>query len=317
MRLIRLLVALLLAGAVLPLVTPAATAADGLDASVTPNRGKPGTSVQVVGANWEPGARLQIVTCGALGIGGSASCDLRATYTPIADKKGAFGTVIKLGRPPVPCPCVVHVSAAQSTAAVDVPVTLVGRPTAAPPTPKPAPAGASVVVTSAQLTGWGPWTSLFGAGPARDLVLTVHNTTGSPIAATPLTVASGAAGEGGPTIAEATIGSLAPGEVRTLVVPVTLSPGVAGTRTVSGTVEGGGSFTAETTSYAWGFFVLDALLLAVLLLMLVRRVRRRERPEPAPIGRHSAGAINRGPTATSDGAAAPDATALVPLPVDR
>lgn len=308
---------LLAAAALLPLA-PQAVAADGLDASVTPNRGKPGATVQVAGTNWGPGARLQVVTCGALGIGGSASCDLTATYTPIADKHGAFSTEIKLGKPPVPCPCVVHISAAQSTAAVDIPVTLVGRPTAPPPTPDLQASGPPVVVTSAQLTGWGPWTSLFGACPTRDLVLTVHNTTGSQLASTALTVSSGGVGESGPVLADTTIGPLAPGEVSTVVVPVTLGPGVAGTRTVSGTLAGGGSFTAETTSYAWGFFALDAFLLAVLVLMVLRRIRGRERPAPAPIGRHSAGAINRGPTTvTPDGATAPDAASLVPLTVDR
>ena len=40
--------------------------------------------------------------------------------------------------------------------------------------------GSAIQVVSTNLSGWGPFLSLFGAGPERTLALTVRNTTSRP-----------------------------------------------------------------------------------------------------------------------------------------
>lgn len=267
---------LLAAAAMLMVVvaTPvAAYGATGLTATATPDSGKPGAQVRVDGANWAPNAHLQIVTCGALGIGGSASCDQAATYTPIADKNGVFQAYVALGKPPVPCPCVLHVSDATSTDAVDIPVVVVGQPTAPPPQPDVS-AAQPLTVVSAQLTGWGPWTAFFGAGPQRTMVITVHNSTSRTITSARLSLATGTADSPGRALALTTVGPITAGTASTFQVPVTLPGGVGGSYTVTGTLDGAATFSATTSSYAWGFYVLDVLLLLVLILAIVARRRR-------------------------------------------
>lgn len=323
---VRCAVALLLAVGAATVSTPAVHAADGLTATATPDEGKPGTVVQVVGANWEPHASLQVVTCGDLAIGGSSTCDLAATYTMIADDKGAFSTVVKLGKPPKPCPCVLHVSTTDSTAAVDIPVVVTGHPTATPPTPDVS-ALPAISVASAQLVGWGPWLSLFGTGPVRDLVLTVHNNSDAEITNPQLVVRSGTPDEPGDVLLTAQIQSLPPHAATVVTQSVTLPAGVGGPRSVFGTINSQAQFTAETTSYAWGFYVLDVLLLLLLVWVIVRRVRHRGAASPQP-GRH--GAAPEAPrtgrrhktTTPPDGGhhaspVGPAEDSPVPFPVDR
>jgi hypothetical protein len=282
----RLALAAVLAVA-LSLAAPAASlAADGLSATATPNRGKPGTVLRVDGANWTPGARLQIVTCGALGIGGSATCDLAATYTPIANPDGAFQAMVKLGKPPVPCPCVLHVSDASSTAAVDIPVVVVGQPKAPPPAPDLSPQPYPLTVASADLTGWGPWTAFFGAGPERTLVLTVRNNTAEPLESAPLRLYAGTKDDPGQELGQVSVGPIGPQSAAAFQLPVSLPGGIGGSYTVTGELEGAAPLTATTSSYAWGFYVLDVLLLVVLILLVITMLRRRRDP-PAASGRHS------------------------------
>jgi hypothetical protein len=280
----RALLTAVLALAAVVLAPVSAFAADGLMAAATPDTGTPGALVRVDGANWTPGARLQVVTCGALGIGGSASCDLAATYTPIANNSGAFQAYVALGKPPVPCPCVLHVSDANSSAAVDIPVVVVGQPLATPPKPD---LGASnpLTVASAQLTGWGPWTAFFGAGPQRTLVLTVHNNTAQPVRTARLVLFNGTSQSGGGPLSTTEIGPIPAGAASTFQVPVALPGGVGGDYTVTGTIDGGAAFAVTTSSRAWGFYTLDVILLGLLVLVIVARLRQRR--GAGGVGRHS------------------------------
>lgn len=289
-----------------------ATAADGLTATATPNSGKPGAIVMVTGANWPSAARLQLVTCGGLAIGGSPSCDLAATYTLIASATGAFSVQVKLGKPPVPCPCVIHVSDADSTAAVDIPVIVVGQPVAPPPTPTPGGAVPAVVVVNSDLTGWGPWTALFGAGPQRTLALTLRNTTSAAIPSTPLQLVDGPTATSGKPLLTTQVGPIGPHEAKAFFVPVSLNPGVGGRFTITGTLGTGTSFTATTTSYAWGFYILDVILLVILILVIVGRIRaRRATPGPEATGPDAGVPEDQGPAS----AGADDNP--VPFPMQR
>jgi hypothetical protein len=282
-RLLAALAAFLLLGPGLIVLAPAnASATDGLRAVVIPSLAESGTTVRVTGENWSPNGQLQVMTCGNLGRGGTPSCDVSKTYTVIANDKGAFQTFGKLGDPPVPCPCVVHITEASTSNAVNIPVSIIGHP-AADPT---AVDGGQVVipevqVVTTQLTGWGPFLSLFGGAPQRTLELTVRNTTERTIDSAQLTFVDGTSGDGHST----KLGPLQPHEITTFDIPVTLSAGVGGPRSLTGSIDYGPQFVAETTSYAWGFYALDIILLGVLIIVVVNRLRRRGDPPPA--GRHA------------------------------
>ena len=303
---------MLLAAALPGLVmAPGASAADeGLRAYVLPGIAKPGAHIKVTGTGWPANGRIQLTTCGNLGRGGSPSCDVPRTYTTIANADGAFETQAIMGRPPVPCPCVMHIVEADTYQAVDIPITVVGHHTADPPPPAVGNSTAPPIqVVSTNLSGWGPFLSLFGAGPERTLALTVRNTTKQPIDTARLTLVDATTADGQ---AVTTIGPLAPNEIKTFDIPVTLSAGVGGPRSLTGSIDGGPQFVAETTSYAWGFYALDVILLLLLIWVVVRRLRARE-PAAPRVGRHSSGPAHAA-TEASEPAETDDADSPVPFP---
>lgn len=291
------------AAILLAVMGPSASAAGGgLQVVVIPASAAPGTTIRITGEGWPANGRLQMMTCGNLGRGGTPSCDVTRTYTVVANAAGAFETYGTMGKPPVPCPCVVHVVDADSYRAVDIPVTVLGQKTAEPPPPSGGTIGVPAVqVVSTTLSGWGPFLSLFGAGPQRTLALTVRNTTGGTIDSADLRFVEGASGGDQPI----TVGPLAPNQIKTFDVPVTLSAGVGGHRSLTATLDDGPQFVAETTSYAWGFYVLDVILLLLLIWVVVWRLRNR-RPAPEHIGRHGAG--------TTPATAEPVDTSPIPFP---
>jgi len=264
---------------------PGAAAEGGLRAVVVPASADPGTTIRITGEGWPANARLQMMTCGNLGRGGTPSCDVARTYTTVANPSGAFETYGTMGKPPAPCPCVMHIVDADTTQAVDIPVTVVGKRTAEPPPPSGAVGTTPPVqVVSTEVTGWGPVSAWFGARPHRTLELTVRNTTKAAITGARLQLFPDGGSAASP-LSTTTLPDLAADQITTVRVPLPLDAGVGGTTTIHGQVNGGPVFTVHATSWAWGFFLLDAVLLALFVALLVRRFA--PRPRQRPQGRHA------------------------------
>lgn len=325
-RALTALAAFFVFGPVLAAIAPSvATADDGLRAVVIPSLAESGTTVRVTGENWSPNGQLQLMTCGNLGRGGTPTCDVSKTYTVIANDQGAFQIFAKLGDPPVPCPCVVHITEASTSNAVSIPVSLIGHAEADPTdvnsgqvvTP-------DVQVVTTELSGWGPFLSLFGAAPQRTLELTVRNTTDRTIDSAVLTFVDGTSGGDQVT----TIGPLEPHEIKTFDVPVTLTAGVGGPRSLTGAIDYGPQFVSETTSYAWGFYALDVILLALLIWVVIWRLRRRTPvpkqgsrhigmvPENGQGGRHSAATLEPVPVGRHSATGSSPEDSPIPFPSD-
>lgn len=259
------------------------TAGEPVEASVTPNVGRTGSKVVAAGSGWAPNARIQLTTCGDLGIGGSSACDLGTTFTTIVRDDGTFATAVSFGDPPQPCPCVVHVNDASSTSTVDIPITLRGHAKGKPPTPTASDVS-PVQVTGVSVDGWGPVSAWFGAGAHRTLDITVRNPRSLPAVGTIVTVSDG--DQPGDVLATRKLDVLAPGQTRTEQIEVVFPAGLGGKHTLRVNVDGQDApEPVVVTAWAWGFFLIIGALLVLAVVVAVRRWRNRQRPSSAP-GRH-------------------------------
>ncbi|MGH8961560.1 MAG: hypothetical protein ACRDWT_10170 [Jatrophihabitantaceae bacterium] len=270
--------AALLLGAALCIGGPAAAAAPSgsvaapLGAFAIPDSGRVGTLVSVQGSGWPSNAQLQLVTCGELAVTGSSACDMSAAYTLIGARDGRFSVQVRLGRPPVPCPCVLHVSDAGSGKLVNIPVTIAGLKLATPPKPRLAPSPPPLAIVSADLVGW-RWTELVGASPTRTLVLTVRNSSGSPVSGARLQLSGSQSATSRGDLGTTTIATVPAHASRTYHVAVRLPAGIGGAYRVYGALDGGLAFSVGTHAFPWGLYGL-ALLVAGLLAEVLRRVLR-------------------------------------------
>ena len=158
--------AVVLCGVVVALgfaATPAA--ADGLSATLGVATASVGEKVRVTGTGWPAQELVQLVTCGELALNGSSSCDMRSALATMTSAEGTFTVDLQVGKPPKPCPCVVHIAlvGVGSQGQVDVPFTVRGHPVATPPRAPSTPA--EVEVVDVRLDGGSAWTEWFG-GPA-------------------------------------------------------------------------------------------------------------------------------------------------------
>ncbi|WP_328365365.1 hypothetical protein OHQ88_17680 [Micromonospora zamorensis] len=263
----------------LALPTGPAWAAEGL--TLAAPAAAPGDRLGVNGTGWPGGALVQLVTCGQLAIGGSASCDTRAALAVPVRPDGTFAVQLVLGTPPVPCPCVVHATLVGGTARgqVDAPLELTGHTMGETPTVSAAPVRLDLV--EARIAGRPGWRSLFGAAATRTLVYTVHNPGPHPLPNPPLNVRIGRDG-GGDRVSTPGTGSIRPGETRTYRIPVTTPFAAFGRYTVQADL--GGFGPAETTlrTYPWGLFLVHLLGGTLIIVGIARRIaNRRDRP-PLP-----------------------------------
>lgn len=263
-----------------------ASAADGaLSATATPNEGEPGTSIDVVGAGWPANAQVQLSTCGGLAIEGSNSCDARAVTAVGTDAKGRFEVNVALGKPPRPCPCVIHVMSMATPRVVDIPVTVTGIPVAE--LPESPPTVSSIQLVDSEVQAPFSWAALFGAAAPRVLQLTYRNTGALPGLSPTTTLTVEPLGGATRTLSMPAAVTVPAGGESTVVVPFDLDPGIGGTYLVRGTIPGQPSFSHQTSSWAWGFFALDAILFLLLVLVLVTKALRARRPEPQRGTRHA------------------------------
>lgn len=279
---------------------------------VAPSSVQPGQSVIVQGDGFPPTVDLETQICGNDALDGSADCALSSSQEIATTSFGQFEVSMVVALPPVPCPCVVMVTSAALDITPTGPITIVGARTA------PLRRGATAAVTeplkvsAVSLSGWGPWTALFGAEPHRTLTLRVLNPNNAPYSDPPLVLRVGRPGSPGSVVDTKDIGTIGPHQARTLQVPVTLSPFTFGTQQVTGRVGFVGysaPFSDGTAIIPWGL-VAVALMLAQLLLLAVRnRVRRRIATQPQTPSADSALEVLPPPPALPD--QAPPAPAAV------
>ena len=145
-----------------------------------------------------------------------------------------------------------------------------------------APVGTVVPIASflsiddAKLSGSGPWSSWFGFAPKRTLEFTIHNTGNVAIDPLPIVVTAGHGDNPTGYVPSVDPETLAPGESRTIAVPIEFDAFSFGTLAVRGEMTGLHVplvFHATAKSYPWGFIALAVVVVQMILLRVRSRVR--------------------------------------------
>ena len=245
-----------------------------------------GERVLVRGQGWPARTLVHIQLCGNDAANLSADCDLPHEADAGVGQDGSFSTLLTIGDPGKPCPCIVRVTDAQATGEARVAVDVPQLPSSAP-TVTPLPDNSQQLeITEARVEGKGDWTAWFGAGSPRTLVLTVHNTGATTVPDPPFNLVYGK-GENPTGIVPAPhIGDLAPGQTKTLRVPFGVDTFSWGDYTVKGQIQGPGRstvFRAKTNAQIpWGLVLIGVVILQLILLAIRNRVRRRVHRDEEP-----------------------------------
>lgn len=322
-RLTRVLVVVLVPVALVAVSAPAALASPVVeidDTEVTL-----GQEVAVTGSGWPASTMVTLELCGNAAMNGSADCDHAGARSVGVSTGGRFAARMTVGRPPVPCPCVVKVASNSSGTEFLAKIKLLGFPEVEPRDRLGLPEITRLVkVTTARLERTAGWTSWFGAAPSYRLVATLRNTGTVTLHDLPISFSWGKGAEPTGFVAAPDVPTLEAGAETTLEVPVTLDALAIGGYDVVGRIDGIGApleFRAHTTNYPWGLIVVPGVVLAQLALLGLRNrlrtwIQRRERrraPVPAlpwpavldlPALEHSAPAPLRVPVPALDLAAA-------------
>ncbi len=256
--------------------TPTATSAAGTARLVLSSTSvSVGQRITVEAVDFPPGAEVDVQVCGNGGLGGSTACDEANTFTAETSHQGYFLQYLDIGQPPQPCPCLVEAISPSLSSPITVPITISGVSTATPqPFRPPAPSQALDIV-SAQLTGSGPWTALFGGPATRTLVLTVKNPEPQAITVPELVLVKGKAPSPGDEVLTPQLGILAAGEQRTYDLQVIYPPFATGSYEVSGHFAGVSSdktFAASTHLSPWALIVLIVVLVVLLVAATTREI---------------------------------------------
>ncbi|MFI2038724.1 hypothetical protein ACIOK4_34545 [Streptomyces bottropensis] len=284
---------------VVVLLTPvggggSAQAADRPTVKLSKSQAGTGGSVTVTGGGWRPKAILMVLICGrstpARGVpDGTDSCANADGRAVTADDEGRFRRELPVSEPPVPCPCVVHVSTITGPkAAADTAFQVAGH--SVEPLPREATGGQLSLLRDARLTGSGGLLTWFGAPPARELVLTVGNVGTSPVR-NPVFQVGTSHGVFAPRWEEQRWrGTIRPGGKARITLPVDLAAGAHGDYSVS--LKYGGRVLAEqpwTVGRPWGvtlFWLMLCLVVPATLFRVGMAAVDRARPaREAPEGR--------------------------------
>jgi hypothetical protein len=274
-------------------VTAPAGAGDGVEPAVAlvPQAVAVGAPVTALGVGWVPDSLVVIELCGNMAVRGSLDCT--GAHERGVDGDGSFRVTFTATAPPAPCPCVVAVTAlgGDGPGRVLTPLPITGVPLAQVFDPQPPPPELSV---SARLDGGRSVASWFGGGDERTLVLTVRNV-GSVPADLRLDVAVGPGAfpdtdvdTGDPP------GTIAPGGIRVLRIPVRFEPLGFGRHVVAGEVAAPGAsaaFEVGADVQPWGLYAVVFLVVVLAIVLVVALLLRRRRPsaesagpEPLPEG---------------------------------
>lgn len=268
---VRLAAACLVAQALPASAAPAAEPALAVDRTTV----RAGDRVQVRVAGWRPG-NLALEVCGNEAVNGSIDCAVDAAANVPVGADGIGGALVRVTVPPAPCPCVLRARALVGGTVRAIALAIQGAPT------RPAGSRATVTrpvtsvgITATRLGGGGSgWAALLGGPARRTLWVTVRNTGAAPVPDARLSVVAGRPGEPTTIVVAPPVGLLAPGEQRTVQVPITFGTPTWGRYTVRAEASGGEQPAvgyAHTSSYPWGLFVLLALAGGLGLHRLVRR----------------------------------------------
>ncbi|GIE90277.1 hypothetical protein [Actinoplanes regularis] len=255
---------------------PAAPArAGGQVAHLSRAGARPGDVLRVTGEGWEPGRLLQLVTCGAGGLSGSAACDMRAALATPVRTDGTFVVDLQVGDPPAACPCVVHIAGVQGETGgpVNLPLTVTGHATGALPAAT-APVH-ELELQDHHLSGRtaAAW---FGAPEHLELTFTVRNPTPSTLVGATLQARLGGGGDDNVFHTEQVTG-LGPGQSRTFTVPVDIPLFAFGRYVVTADVGGLAGVRMTYNAYPWGLALINiAGALLITWGVLRRLLRRRE-----------------------------------------
>ena len=235
----------------------------------------PGQTIMIGGTGWPPNMPLQAVLCGSDASSGGNDCSVEASSTFAAWSDGTVHGQLVVVIPPVPCPCVVQITAVANDFIAKLPVTLVGA-VVAPVTPPSGLGAGGHLTATASVTGASTLKSFFGGGAARQLHVTVHNPTAG-VVHTVITARWGRSTDPEIVITSPDPVTLQPGQTRTVQLPFTVNALSFGTYHVAGALTGAaasGSFTSTTSTYPWG---IPVVALGLIGLLIYRAVRRRQK----------------------------------------
>ncbi|WP_398683326.1 hypothetical protein [Streptomyces akebiae] len=245
-----------------------------------------GGSVTVTGSGWRPKAILMVLICGrstpSRGVpGGTDSCANADGRAVTADDKGGFRRELPVAEPPVPCPCVVHVSTITGPKAdADAAFQVAGH--SVEPLPQEVTGGRLSLLADGRLTGSSGLLTWFGAPPTRELVLTVGNVGTSPVK-DPVFQVGTSHGVFAPRWEEQRWrGTVPPGGKARVTLPVDLAAGAHGRYTVS--LKYGGRVLTEqpwNVGRPWGvtlFWLMLCLVVPAALFRIGMAVVDRVRP---------------------------------------
>lgn len=251
----------------IPLCTLAAALAFA-SPTVTVDRAQaaPGERLLVRLAGW-PAGTVTIELCGPAGCAVDAGAQ---TYVP---RSGAGGAPLAVTAPPGGCPCVVRVRSLDGAATATTPVSVTG---ASATTAWESSGVSDPVLTTVEVEddAWLGWPT------RRTLVLHLRNDGAAP-APVALSVTAGRGSAPTGFVPAPRQPDLAPGEARTVRVPVDVPLLPLGRYTVAGEVTGAGSttrFTATTATYPWFLPGLLGLLVTALAVREIRFKRKGATP---------------------------------------
>ncbi|MBS4751425.1 hypothetical protein KG112_01225 [Nocardioides sp. zg-ZUI104] len=137
-----------------------------------------------------------------------------------------------------------------------------------------------LAIIDAALTGSSTLGDMFGASPRRVLRLDVENVGQVAVSAPGLTISVGRTDDVEPIYSSDGLGTIEPGAVERIEVPIALGVGAIGTYQISGQLGTGeaGTFSLTWQTYPWGLIVLNVLGIALLSWAVERRLRRRNAP---------------------------------------
>lgn len=241
-----------------------------------------GQLIHITGSGWSPvGQTVEIEICGQNARDLSSDCDQSNQYMAAIRTGGIFYGALTVRLPPSPCPCVVMVADQGSFSGVQTPITIFGAPTAVvqPQSPRAPVALHASLVTPESTSAW------FGGPKAVTLILRVKNLSSMAYGSPTLTVNVGKGSNPDGFVLGRQLAPLGAGGTRVLRIPVTIPAFTFGRYTVRAQVmtpTGSVATAVGTSSYPWGLFVVGAIILIAAGLILWRRVRRREGPQPPP-----------------------------------
>ena len=242
----------------------------GLSVSATPQRARTTDTTHIVGTGWPANAPIAVSTCGNNGLNGSVDCNTAQTFNTISDATGNFQFDMTFGRPPKPCPCVIHTFSPNLSSVNDFPVELLDMPSA-PPVKESSTRTLKVDIS---VSGSGPVASWFGFPAERSLDATITNTGSLPVLNPPAYIYLGKGQDPTTLLSSPALGSVNPGQTVTVAIPFELPALSFGSYTVKIDIPGMDTpttATATTATYPWLLLIAVWLAIQIPLLGLYRR----------------------------------------------